>query len=359
MRFRGLTNTMPGVAAAAICAAAALTVSGCSGSTGIGAATSTGTSRPATSAAPAAVSMAEAKAIVATYDRDNQRAIARALNPPYDEKAWQQVDSEQVLASDLYDTKDARLTKRKAKPSAFDVRLDAAYGSTTVSADGQAPWVLTVGQRGGGSPSSASPSAGESAKRTAMSWIRTSAGWRLAATIAGVDPATLPPQGTPPAKLTAAQRQAAANVVPAVARAVNVGDASTVQNPGPLTEFRKVTSSDGGKGYIVTPTCRPWGSPVGTNPNTAITVGTPALRVVRAGTVTLGVLAFDCSLYTEATDGGQIQIPSGAAAVEGDDGKPKTTVVRRSSLTVLLSIPDSGKATVLSSDGDLIIPAGK
>ncbi|WP_265444618.1 hypothetical protein [Flexivirga meconopsidis] len=358
MRFRGLTNKTPGVAAAAICAAAGLTVSGCSGSTASGATTSTGTPRSATSAAPAAVSMAEAKAIVASYDRDNQRAIARALNPPYDEKAWQQVDSEQVLATDLYDTKDARLTKRSEKPSASTFGLDAVYGSTTGSADGQSSWVLTVGRWSGGL-SSASPSAGESAKRTAMSWVRTPAGWRHAVTITGVDAAKLPPQGTPPTRLTAAQRQAAANVVPAVVRAVDVGDAGTVQNPGPITELRKLIKADGAGDYIASPTCRPWGSPIGTSADTAITVGTPALRVVRAGTVTLGVLALDCSIDVERVDGGLVGLQSDAAAVEGDDGKLKSVVTRRLALAVLLSIPDSGKSSVLGADANWVIPAGK
>jgi len=329
----------------------ALALAGCA--SGSGAAPSSTGSRTASPSTPAdaAAGHAEAAAIVRDYVDRNDVAIARALNPPYDGKAWRAVDSGPVLAADAYDTKRASLrTSRHPKPSSPTKapRVLRAYGSSVRSSDGQEPWVLAVAHRDAASS--------DTDLATAFVYVKRSTGWRLDASIGAVRLESLPAEAKPMPALTAAQRQAAADAVPVVIDAVATGGMGHVADPAPLIAYRKVVRADSSNGYLVGANCRPWGTTEGTDAATATVVGTDALRLTRVGSRTLAVLELDCRLDTYAQDGGKVQIPPEAARIEGDDGKPKDSVVRRSSLMILMSIPDAGKPKIISADGTYLIP---
>lgn len=344
-RIRAVSVTAVGVAVA---------LTGCSsGSSGGPAAGSASASATSTAAPDAAITHAAVAAIVHDYTTRNEQAIDHAMNPPYDVKAWQAVDSGPVLAADAYDTKSASVTKSKqpkpTSPAAAPAIL-RAYGNSTLSSDGRQPWTVMIAHRDGAK-------APDPSVATASVFVKGASGWHLDATMGGVRLATLPAESKTTPPLTAAQRQAAANAVPVVVDAVATGSMGHVANPAPLKGFRAAIRADGSKGYLVGANCRPWGTPIGTSAEKATVVGTDALRLSRVGSQTLAVLNLDCQLDTYSQDGGQVQIPPDAARVEGDDGKAKDTVVRRSSLMILMTISDSGKPTILGADGTYLIPA--
>ncbi|HWC20918.1 MAG TPA: hypothetical protein VG502_01340 [Flexivirga sp.] len=335
---------------------AALALGGC-GSSGSGGESSKGHSASAsvssTRRSPdASITHAEAASITRAYEKQNNIAISKALNKPYDAKAWQTVDSGPILAADAYDTRAASLKKSKQPTSAGPEkapRVLSAFGSPTHSSDGREPWTLVIAHRDGSKAPDASVAG-------AFVYVKGPTGWRMDAQMGGVTLKTLPHEVQTTPSLTAAQRQAAANAVPVVVDAVATGTMSHVANPAPLKAFRTAVRADGSKGYLVGADCRPWGTKEGTDVATATVVGTDALRLTRVGAQTLAVLNLDCRLDTYSQDGGQVQIPRDVARVEGDDGKAKDSVVRRASLMVLMSIPDKGKPKIIGSDGTYLIP---
>lgn len=337
---------------AAIGVGAALALGGCgsSGSSAGGSSKAGGTSasQSSTHQSPdASVTHAELASIARTYDKQNSVAISKALNRPYDAKAWRAVDSGPILARDTYDTKGAALKKSKhtepSKPQKMP-KILRAYGSSSRSSDGRTPWVMSV-MRG--------------AKSTDMAgvYVKATNGWRLDADFGGIDPKLLPAEKTTVPSLTAAQRQSAANAVPVVVDAVATGDMKDVTNSKPLLDYRKAFQVDGHSGLEAGATCRPWGTELGTDVSNAVVVGTDALRLTRVGSRTLAVLNLDCQLAIYAKDGGQVQIPKDNARIEGDDGKAKESAIRRSSLMLLMSIPDEGKPKIIASSGAYLVPS--
>lgn len=188
--------------------------------------------------------------------------------------------------------------------------------------------------------------------------VRTPAGWRLFAEASGVAADKLPSGGAL-AVSTAAQRQRAANAVPAVVDAIQLGDTSKLGNSSTLMTYRKNLAADGSQGFAVDPACRPWGTPVGTNPGTAVVVGTPAMRLMTTGGTTLAMLSLDCLLSVRAQAGETVVLDPDLAAAEGDDGKAKDTMTRRNTLMVLLKIPAKGKTEVLGWSSNYLVPPGK
>lgn len=336
---------------------AVVVLTGCSsgGSDNVSAQRTSGTPSPSGTpnvSADGSITRVAAAAVVRDYNADNERAIAHALNPPYDEKAWSTVDSGPIRAADAYDTRSAALKKSKqgsSSSTAGDPQVLRAYGSATRSSDGRQPWTLVIAHRDGSK-------APESSAASAFVYVKEANGWRLDAALGDVTLKTLPREVRTTPTLTAAQRQAAADAVPVVVDAVATGTMGHVANAGPLKAFRTAIRADESKNYLVGADCRPWGTKEGTDAAKATVVGTDALRLTRVGSQTLGVLSLDCRLDTYAQDGGQVQIPREAARVEGDDGKAKDSVVRRSSLMILMSIPDSGRPKIIGSDGTYLIP---
>lgn len=218
----------------AVCVSGAL-LTGCGD--GISAAPQPSATSP-TSAAPAVVTLAQAKAIAADYDLRNNAAIDRASQPPYDERAWASADSGVALAGDIYSTRYKKSAgTHDAAP--FTTQVVSAFGSTAARADdGQAPAVWLAAHTTSVS-ASASRSDGGSATADMGSlrlMVPTQAaghttGWRLTASIGGVRLSALPRPNPAPTILTKAQRQAAANAVPAVISAIRTGTPVNSQTP--------------------------------------------------------------------------------------------------------------------------------
>lgn len=284
---------------------------------------------------------------MARYDTDNNAAIQKAEGAPYDEHAWSAVDIGPVRATDTHDTRISALEKSKVpKGYRYTHRVSKVYGSMTRSSDGQAPMVLLAGteRSTGGKPGS-----------YVSALVRTADGWREWADV-GADTGLLPAAASTVPTLTKAQRQAAANSVPAVVDALQLGETSKVTNPGPITSYRKALHKNL-SGFQIDVTPRPWGTKKGTDANTAVTVGTPALRLTRVGSVTLGMMTLDASIVFDGTTSGKtIQLSKSVAKVEGNNGKATSHLVRRNAIAVLVQIPDHGKPKVLGVTAYYLIP---
>lgn len=347
-------------AAAVVGIGAALALSGCGGSSGSAATTGAGGTSAAHSSASArpdvSITHADATSIARSYDRRNDVAISKALNPPYDASAWRTVDSGPVLAIDAYDTEKAAFNKSTEKgTSAEKTKLLRAYGSSTRSSDGTSPWVLVVEQRTGGKSAKTAPA-------YAGVFVKGPQGWHMDSSIggiSGINPKALPRESTTAPTLTKVQRQSAANAVPVVVDALTTGNMKHVSNPVILKELRTGFQMEGVEGFSAGATCRPWGTKQGTDPSTAVVVGSDALRLTRAGTETIAVLNLDCRLDVYAQDGGTVRLDKDNAHVEGDDGKDKETLVRRAAMELLFSVPDKGSPTMLGAGGDYLIPPGR
>ena len=97
---------------------------------------------------------------------------------------------------------------------------------------------------------------------------------------------------------------------------------------------------------------------MGTSTATAIVVGTPAARLMRVGSAILGLVSFENTVTYETTDGtATIKLDRDHAAVEGGDSKPTAMAHRRTYQTMLVSIDDHGKPTVLGSSDGLLAKA--
>lgn len=299
--------------------------------------------------AGAAVTVAEAQAIMRTYDTANNAAIKASRGPRYDEKAWEAADAGPALASDVFSTRLAKQRRDKSTSRTFTHTVMHAYGSTTRSSDGQPPWLLVTG---------IVPAVGNSGMPYdfAAVLVREPAGWRMWATPGG-DLTSLP---TPPRtvqRLTPPQRQAAANSVALLGRAVATGSVDKIGNGSEVTEYR--TALHKGLSHTeMTIEPRPWGTPEHTDTATATVVGTPAALLLRVGSATLALVSFENTVTYEAADEGvAIKLDPDHAAVEGSDSKPTTTAHRRTWQTMLVSIADNGKPTVFSSWDGLLAKA--
>ncbi|KNX37695.1 hypothetical protein [Luteipulveratus halotolerans] len=320
-------------------------------------------SRPSTTTTPSApktLTLAEARAAMTDYDRRNNAAIVRAGAPAYDESAWSAVDTETTLAGDVYGT---RVKKAKRAPAdsggaGFSHDVRAVHGGGARSADGQGRWALVdVGTE---------TAEGKTWRSMVAIVPATVAGsWKMSASMSG--PAQIPiPKVVAGAVLTAPQRQQLANMVPTVIRSIYVGNDDDLQQNGLITALRRRTNAEetpGDKathGWSGTTDCRPWGTPKGTDASTAVVVGTPALRVARAQSATLGVLSLDCEVTVQDADGDRkIKLEKAYATAEGDDGSFKERYVRRFVVSLLVSTPDQGKPVVIASSGAYAVPQGR
>ena len=298
---------------------------------------------------------------MADYDKRNSAAITRAGAPAYDDTAWAAVDTDTVLAEDVFATR-VKKAKKEApalqQSEGYAQDVTAVHGGAMRSADGQGRWaLLDLGTE---------TSEGETWRAVAAIVPSTPAGsWKLSASMGG--PAQIPiPKATPGAVLTAPQRQQLANMVPTVVRAIYVGNYDDFQQNGLITTLRRRTNAEetpGDKatlGWAGTTDCRPWGTPKGTDASTAKVVGTPALRVLRAQSATLGVLNLDCEVTVQDADGDRkIKLEKAYATAEGDDGSFKERYVRRFVVSLLISTPDQGKPVVIASSGAYAVPHGR
>ncbi|MDF8266066.1 hypothetical protein [Luteipulveratus flavus] len=174
------------------------------------------------------------------------------------------------------------------------------------------------------------------------------------------------PKTTPGGVLSAAQRQQLANMVPAVTRALSVGNYEEVEQNGLLTQLRRRTSAEptpgdkASQGWLGTLNCSPWGARSDVDMYKAVVVGTPSLRVLRGEGTTLSVLSLDCALTVQDAHGERkIQLEKPYAIAQGDDGTFKERLQRRFVVSLLVSTPDHGKPAVLAGSDSYAVPAGR
>lgn len=338
----------PAIAAIAISAILALTSCSSGGDSAVrssGGSPSLSTTRDT----GAAVTVAEAQAIMRSYDTANNAAIKASGSPTYDEKAWGSADAGPALASDVFGTRLAKQKGDKSTSKSFTHKVIHAYGSTTRSSDGQPPWLLVTG---------IVPAVGSSGmpQDFASVLVKEAAGWRTWAVLGGdLRSLPMPPRTVQP--LTTPQRQAAANSIALLGRAVGTGSVDGIGKGSEITEYRTALHK-GLPDTEMTVESRPWGAPVKTDIATAIVVGTPAARLMRIGSATLGLMSFENTVTYETTDGSEeIQLDPDHAVVEGGDSKPTSMARRRTYQTMLVSIDDNGKTSIFGSSDGLLAKA--
>ncbi|WP_446664331.1 hypothetical protein [Flexivirga sp. B27] len=343
------------VRAAAVGIGAVLALAGCGsgGSAGPASQAGGGSATPAAASSTAdsagAVSVAQAQKILRAYDTANNAAIKAAKSPAYDEKAWRSADAGPTLAGDVFSTRLAKHSHDKSDSKPFTHTVTRAYGSTTRSSDGQAPWLLVTG---------IIPSVGDDGKPQdfASVFVKEPAGWRMWASLGG-DLTSLPEPPSTVQSLTAPQRQAAANGIAALGRAVGTGSVDGIGKGSVITDYRTALHK-GLRDTIMTVSSRPWGTPVDTDLSTATVVGTPAAHLLRVGGKTLGLVSFENTITYETDDGSaSIVLDADHAAVEGGDTKPKKLAKRRTYQTMLVTIADDGKPTIVGSNDGLLAKA--
>lgn len=338
-------------AAATIAIGVLLTLTSCSSGSD-DAALSSGRSASlssATSDARAAVTVAEAQAIMRSYDAANNAAIKASGSPTYDEKAWRSADSGPALAGDVFATRLAEQRRDTSTPRTFTHTVTAAYGSTTRSSDGQPPWLLVTG---------IVPAVGNSGMPYdfASVLVKGPAGWRAWANLGG-DLTSLPKPPRTVRTLTTSQRQAAANSISLLGRAVSTGSVNGIGKGSEITEYRAALHK-GLPDTEMTVQPRPWGTAADTDAEPATVVGTPAALLLRVGSTTLALVSFENTVTYETTDGtANIQIDADHAVVEGSDGKPTSMAHRRTYQTMLVSIDDGGSTSIFSSSDGLLAKA--
>ncbi len=309
---------------------------------------STSLSSSATHETGAGVTVAEAQAIMQSYDTANNAAIKASGRPTYDEKTWASADAGPALASDVFSTRLAEQQGDKSTPKTFTHTVMHAYGSTTRSSDGQPPWLLVTG---------IVPAVGNSGMPYdfASVLVKEPAGWRMWANLGG-DLTSLPTAPRTVQQLTTPQRQAAANSISLLGRAVATGSVDEIGKGSEITEYRTALH-EGLLDTEMTVEPRPWGTPEGTDTATATVVGTPAALLMRVGSTTLGLVSFENTVTYDGSDGDVIvEIDPDHAAVEGNDTL-STKAQRRTYQTMLVSIDDAGKTTIFSSTDGLLAKA--
>lgn len=319
---------------------------------------STVPSEQASSAVPTVVTLAEARSMQSTYDQHNNAAIARAAVAPYDQSAWDAVDSGPTRAIDTFYSRVDRYEKN-TDATPLRTTVSAAWGSATGSSDGGAPWVALAADtsRVGASSTAAPPSSAAGQIRV---MVREAAGWRMFAGVSTVPTASMP-RSVAPTTLTPAQRSQAMAAARTMYTGLLTGRTTGIANPAEVKKMHQTMTLERAESqFTITAKCAPWGTTASTDVARAPLLGTTAFRTMRLGSATLGLLSLDCTVRVVSRGSTKWSHDSAAiAAANGDDLTPKKSMTFRYATVILLSVDSTGRTRLLGHQRDYIVPRGK
>ena len=301
---------------------------------------------------PTTMSLPQARAMMKGFDKRLDAAIKQGIGPIFDERAWRAVNQDEMLASNIYDTRIFKAAKDSRPAPTWHHTVASVIGQTrsggrnTVVLRGRA----TFHQK-----------AGDDAKKQNVSfdalWVmeRTSPSqqWKLADQMS-LEVANLPRRSQRPSAATAtASVTDPLRVVAPVIDGFQQGEFDGLATGKPIAHTKKQIRI--AQDIDDTYSCYPRSAKPGT---TTVRRSSPDVVVLDRRTPTLVVLRLRCDVdHWTRTNKPTLQVPPAQAKVDGLK-RLVTHGPEGYSMTVLISVPRKGKPVVLEVSADRVLRRG-